>query len=113
MVHGTLRTVGVVYFDFVSFFAELIAGFAQRGGGLLGDEGHGLLVPVDARAHEIVGAVVADFQDSIGNGVGEQTETVGHGFEPSLVGRALNHCVRMLFLRRSLGFSASGKEESE
>lgn len=81
MVHGALRTVGVVYFDFVSFFAELIAGFAQRGGGLLGDEGHGFLVPVNARAHEVVGAVISDFQDSVGDGVGEEAETVRQRFK--------------------------------
>lgn len=113
VIHGALRAVGVVDFDFIPFFPELITRFAQRGGGFSGDQGYRLLVSVDARAHEIVVTVVADFQDGVGNGIGEQTETVGHGFKRFLVRNALNRRVRKLFLRRSLRLSAFGKEEDE
>ena len=69
VVHGLLRTVGIVDFQPVALFHHVVADGAQAVGGHTGEQGDGGLVAVDAGAHEVVGAEVADFENGIGHGV--------------------------------------------
>ena len=41
---------------------------------MAGEQGGGLLVAVDAGSDEVVGAEIADFEDGVGDGIGEVDE---------------------------------------
>ena len=106
MVNGLLRPVGVIYFNLVSFFSEFIARFAQCGGGFFGDEGHGFFVTINARADEIVFAMIPNIQYGVLNGVGEEAEAVRHGFQVRFGWRVLFCYGRREFLLLRLSFFA-------
>ena len=74
MGHRHLGPVGVEDLQPVAHAHQLVAGLFQGGGGLRGQKSQGLLIAVDAVAHEIVGGVVAYLQDSVGHGLAEQHE---------------------------------------
>ncbi len=74
VVDGTLGTVGVVDFEAVALGHEVVVDGAKAVGSLAGEQGGGLEVAVDAGADEVVGAEVADFEDGVGNSVGEGDE---------------------------------------
>ena len=81
VVDGALRTVGVVDFEAVALCHEVVADGAQAVGGFADHQGRGLEVAVDAGADEVVGAVVADFEDGVGDGLGEDDELGGVGVD--------------------------------
>lgn len=74
MVHGALRTVGVVNLQAIAPGYEFIAHFPERGSRLTGKQRCRLEISVDTGSHEIAGSVVADFKDRIRNGVGQGHE---------------------------------------
>ena len=80
VVDGHLGAVGVVDFEAVALGFELVADLAQAFGGLAGEERRGLEVALDARADEVVGAVVAYFEYGVGHGLGEGDEIAAVGF---------------------------------
>ena len=77
MVHGHLRAVGVPDFEAIAERHRLVAHGLERLCGLAGHQRDRFLVSVHARAHEIEGAVVADFQDDIRHDVGQHDEPAG------------------------------------
>ena len=94
VVDGALRAVSVVDLEAVALGHDVVADGAQAVGGLAGEQGGGLLVAVDAGADEVVGAVVADFQDGVGHGVGEVDEVA-----------------RVVWFRRGVVFAAGRAEQ--
>ena len=97
VVNALLRTVGIVDFQAVALLSHVVAHLLQCCCGLLGKQGRGLLVAVDALAHEVVGAEVAYLQYGVGHGIGKGDElaAVVGGTEGSLVvavGAACEQC---------------------
>ena len=69
VVHGTLGTVGVIDFKTIAVMLEVIADGTQAVGRLARHQRHGLLIPVDAGAHKVVGAEIADFENHVGDDI--------------------------------------------
>ena len=91
MVHGLLRTVGIVNLQTIALSHHIVAHGLEGLGRLLGKHRYRSLVTVNAGADEIIGAVVADFQDGIRHGIGKQDEVAavvsGRNFSGFFAGR--------------------------
>ena len=69
MVDGTLRPVGIVDFETIATGLEVVTHGFQADGRLTRHDGHGGFVAVHTGADKIVGGVVTDFLDDIGDNV--------------------------------------------
>ena len=69
MVHGALGPVRIVNLEPVSLGHYVVTHFLERGGGLRSEQGRGLQIAVYPLSHKVVGAVIADFQDGVRNGL--------------------------------------------
>ena len=87
VVNGGLRTVGVVDLDAVAHGEEFVAYGFEAVGCDPGKESSGFVVAVDAAADEVVGAMVAYFENGVGDDVGDADE-VGSCRDCGRVGRA-------------------------
>ena len=67
MVNGHLRTIGIVDFQTVALFLQLVTDDTEAVGGTTGEQCGRFHVTVDAGTDEIEGAIVADLENSIRN----------------------------------------------
>ena len=79
VVDGHLRPVGVPDLEAVAACHHFVADALEGLGSFAGHQGNRLFVAIDARSHEVEGAVVADFQDDVGDDVGQDNEAAGIG----------------------------------
>ncbi len=70
VVHAALGTIGVIDLDAIAVTPEVVARGTQAVGSLTGHQRHGLLIAVDPCTHKVVGAEIADFEDGIGDDIG-------------------------------------------
>ena len=75
MVNGALRAVSVENFEAVALLQQLIADGTQTIGGLTGEQCRGFKITIYARANEIIGAVIADFENGIGHHISNHHKT--------------------------------------
>ena len=70
VVNGHLWTISVVDFQAVAQLDDIVTNSAEAVGCLFGEQGSWFQIAVNAVAHEVVGAEVADFQNGIGHDIG-------------------------------------------
>ena len=75
--HGLLGAVGIVNLQAIALLHQVIAHRPQGSGGLLCQEGQGFLIAVNPVPHKVVGGVVADLQDGVGDRFTQQHEIRG------------------------------------
>ena len=71
VVYSALWTISVINLEAVALSLELVAHGLQCLSGTASEQCGGFLISVDARAHEVVGAMIANLEDSIGHHVGD------------------------------------------
>ena len=71
MVHCLLRAISVINLQPVTPAHHLVAHSPQTVGGAAREQCHGLLISVHARAHKIIGAVIAHLEYGIGHCLGQ------------------------------------------
>ena len=95
VVYSHLRAVGIVDFQAVALGLDVVADGTEAVGGAARKQRRGLQVAVDAGADEIVGAVVADFEDGVGHHIGDGDEVrcqlFGRDYRFFLAGRKRKH----------------------
>ncbi len=71
VVYTHLRTVGVIDLQPIALRLHIVADGTEGLGCLFRQQGGGLQITVHARAHEIIGAVIADLEDSVWHHIGD------------------------------------------
>ena len=74
MINGGLRTIGIPYLETEALLSQLVASRFERIGGLPGHQCNRLFIAVNTGSHEVIGAVIADFQYGIRDYVGDIDE---------------------------------------
>ena len=79
VIHRPLGSIGIIDHQAQTLLQHVVADQAQGMCRLLGEDGYGLLIAVDALAHKIIGGVVPDLQDGIRDGLAYQDEAFRQG----------------------------------
>ena len=74
MVNRALRAIGVVYLQAIALTDDIIAYGLEAVGRFASEQSNWSIISVDTLAYEVVCAVVSDFEDYIGDNVGDGYE---------------------------------------
>ena len=77
VVDGTLRPIRVKYLQSIALFLQVVAHGTKAVGSLTREQGDRLKIAVHTSANKVIGAVVTDLQDGIGDDIGNVHELAG------------------------------------